>query len=933
MTRHLLLILILCLPVPLHAATNMRDAPTPTVENAIDAARSHSGQIGSSGAISGKLFGPATSDSAKFSTFDGKKEFSGAIMCGGQAPVMELTAFPVGSLSGIGELNIRVRIDTNMDGTMDLVKTVNNVGGMCSNGYVRDCNPSGSWKDCKFCQWVLDGNELKEKCEFARPGYNTAYGMKGCFCFNASCGAPAASIIESILSNAGNGILNLLTAQNNLVAVTGTEYLASELRLNFMGSKVANCSAIGQGDEKIAKLRGLYGQFDFPAQDALSAAEADRNNPYNAVASTFGNEQFQTLSCTQEASITREFSYVDRPAPIRFGVGINKDSGTCYQYSDSGCSAALSKKASLADCAAHISGNRLDYLCGNFTRNGVFNTMSGISDVVAASGIGRYSSCSGAGNVEEQEWQANCWGGKQDDVFHCHSPSMGLEGETVKNDPFRPALYQGCDTVRGARDNCATMESRRARGECELKDEIIDGVYSVKDGATTGLTSGRQCRTFTGKNRNLTVCEPFWKKERVYKCRVKNLDLNFDKVKERSNYIGGNIGFDFSSSTWRAQPDVVWNAYGEKVHTVYDSNIQFQQTADSCMPACRVATRGVLADAANPLKAPEIIKTCAKQKSGSWNCPLESGETAVTGCQCLDMNAFIQGISAMQVIGKASQDMICSSGENVGICEPSEEEKKPRVVCYTGLGDINDPTSLDKGGIKDCAPKLWQGTGIANQNHEVTATSGYHCFARVPSYPEDDHFHNDLGPLTPISVWFDPVDAWARPLIADLLARDPAFIPDPGPECPCDRNGPKTSADGVTTTCSWTSQLSVANVNRRDILGLAPESSEPFGRIEYAFSASGIWGGSNTASCARAEPPYVEISPMQGSCNRVDVPIQGSCSGQGESICSSSCYLNNKWSSNCKYGELPCVCTRDGHAHGSISIYGASSFYERRPKV
>jgi hypothetical protein len=252
-------------------------SPPLTLDQALEAAKQHKNSIKNSDAINDKIFRPAMSSDQDFVTFDGKTSFKANLVCQSDAPVVQVKAFPVGNLQSVGELNIRVEYDKDLDGVLEGSITINNVGGMCGNGFVKNCSPSGSWRGCRFCQWTLDSGVLKEKCDLGNAAQAAPIGpqgMKGCFCFNASCGAPVMSMLENILSFAASGILNVLREQNNTMVVTKSDYSPEAFSLSYMGAKVAGCKEAGN-NATIAGLTGLMGKFDFPGAEALAKAEAD----------------------------------------------------------------------------------------------------------------------------------------------------------------------------------------------------------------------------------------------------------------------------------------------------------------------------------------------------------------------------------------------------------------------------------------------------------------------------------------------------------------------------------------------------------------------------------------------------------------------------------------------------------------------------------
>ena len=83
----------------------------------------------------------------------------------------------------------------------------------------------------------------------------------------------------------------------------------------------------------------------------------------------------------------------------------------------------------------------------------------------------------------------------QECQFTCYSSSMGPgDGSTINNsNPYHPELYQGCHFVKDPQNGCTAMENNP---DCTLMDEEIDGVYTVRNGVSTGLSPLPSCRTF-----------------------------------------------------------------------------------------------------------------------------------------------------------------------------------------------------------------------------------------------------------------------------------------------------------------------------------------------------------------------------------------------------------------------------------------------------
>lgn len=205
-----------------------RASPATDLDSSLEYIKEHKAQLKSGDAVNDRLFQPALSTDKEFVTFDGSTTFKANLMCASEAPVVRVTAFPVGNLGSVGELNIRIEYDRDLDGTLEGSVTLNNVAGMCGNGLIMECSPSGSWRNCRYCRWSMDGGPLQAQCDYGGSGGTQTpigpQGLRGCFCFNGSCGSPVLSMLENILSFAATGVLNLLRAENPTLVISKTDY-------------------------------------------------------------------------------------------------------------------------------------------------------------------------------------------------------------------------------------------------------------------------------------------------------------------------------------------------------------------------------------------------------------------------------------------------------------------------------------------------------------------------------------------------------------------------------------------------------------------------------------------------------------------------------------------------------------------------------------
>ncbi len=848
----------------------MAASPPLTLDQALDAAKQHKSGIKDSAAINDKLFRPAMSNNVDFVTFDGATSFKANLVCQSDAPVVRVT--PVGNLQSVGELNLKVEYDQDLDGVLEGSLTINNVGGMCGNGFVKNCSPSGSWRKCRFCQWTLDNGVLKEKCDLgtaAQAAPIGPQGMRGCFCFNASCGAPVMAMLENILSFAAAGVLDQLRQQNNTMVVTKSDYKPETLSLSYMGAKVSDCEETGN-DASIAGLTGLMGKFDFPGGKALAEAEADPNHPYNSVVAQYGDDAGTFSKCIIEAKVGIENRRVEREVLLNFGIGVDSDGGSkqCYWFRGGYCGTVFGETRYIDVCIGRIIPAALTSLCNQFIVNaGLLHELTGVRDYRATSGLGNYIGCYGSeNNRADQLWEVKCRGKRQEDVFICKSPSMGEAGKTIKNDPYNAALWQGCDEILEAENSCKQLEARRVAGECSLQSEVVDGVFTFREGASTGLQPAMSCRNTSGQKRNVTVCEPFWRKERIYRCIGPKTD--WSDIKERAKYIGGNIAYDEGSAKWTGQGDLVRDEQGNRVTKVFDPNLAFMKNGQSCIPACRVSVPakvtdlfipgqgklaadgsyhmpydGELSYTLNRNTVTHSVRECESGKAGKYSCPLLPGETMVAGCECFDKGAFGQAVSSLAAIDLAATNMICSTGNDVGVCtvEDAGGTSEAQVMCGDfRVGPGGSLTAASDKDLKPCTPKLWKGGAVANQTHVVTVTDQYRCNVSAPALPEDDHFDNDLGSLIPQPAWFDSGAQSALAAITAALRTDPDMIPDPEPGCEC-----------AGAQCSWNSQVDASAITRDNALSMKADHVEPFGAVYLNLVQTGFWEGTRAGKAFR----------------------------------------------------------------------------------
>jgi hypothetical protein len=880
-----------------------------TVEGALDAARNVRSQVDGKEKLNSRLNVPATSDTIQMETFGTHEKFDATIMCPGAGPVISVQMLPEDSLAGSGEVKLIGSYDLNQDGNFDQTVQARHVGGICGDGFIANCSPRGSFNDCEYYKWMYEDGMIvaKNKIQVSEdePLRDVVLvDLHGCFCFNRSCSNAILGNVDQVLTYFASGIKDIMRQNNQDFVITKVDLNPAMMTLDYIGANISDCNtnldSVSQ-DKTVQELSSLDSSLGFGEESAVELALSDLGDPFTVLSNSVGQTHV-TRQCTIEADVSTTGEMVNvvrKMEDINFYVAQDEhESEVCFSVTPQNSLIEAYGNMGWEECVARQIPSELDNICLHASA-GYFSQIIETENEEALSGYisvwgQRHPLCGSMGIADcaFQRWKVDCKGIHATDSFQCYSPSMSLEnGETIYNDPFNEHLYQGCTIVKPPKNNCVALE---ANPDCELKDEIIDGVQTVKDGVRTNLNPMRSCRTFSGVDRAITVCETGWETTRTYTC-VTDSNFDFSKEMERADHIDQNLVYNKNSGDWSSQGDIRFDENGVRTEVVFDPDLQFNTKMESCEPACLVSydapNTGITLDGeeivtSNATK--EIYESRLCEKTGnSYVCPRKSGERLETGCTCFDENAFVEAIAELTTIKESSLDMICSSGEKQGVCNPDDEGVETKFVACVANPHVDEQGEF-QGDYLECLPQMWwRKSPLQNQRHRIYATEDYHCQAEFPGFAknQEDYFDNDLGALIPESLWFNFPVNWAKPLIVEHLETDPNFIPDPGPECPCIGSDSNTSthSDEINTyECKWTTQTSVDHINRRDVLALEHESENPFGRVELFFRNTGSWdvnisGICNLVESAVRECARVNTEKYYCAGNGVNYPNQDAC--------------------------------------------------------
>jgi hypothetical protein len=734
--------------------------------------------------INERLYNPAMEEKNKFVTMDGSQVFTSPFLCQGEIEIVQVGAESASN----GELNISISYDAIGAGTLNAHLVIPNVGGACYGGAVYDCQPAGSWTDCKYGAMEFNYSTLNIKPEYDSGEPRPAVGLQGCFCFSDHCGGTTEAYMQNILSHIGQWVADQIAANRGFV-LSGSEYLPEKKMTRWFAGDMSNC-----GTDALQGLTSQYGKLEMDFQGTLLAQEED--SPWDLLSQKMEISSSQFV-CVQQAKISSEWTNVQRVMPTEFGITWDEtgytDGGSpqCAWFDEKNrtCGEYFGEPKSWQKCMEQFANNRGLICYSKWVKNGYFTSIVDVRNVEARSEIHLINdygmNCYGAGDDPDpaQLFRMDCVGIKLTDKFICYSPSKGKNGEVIYNEPYDPAKYEGCDEIRQPENSCAQFE---AREDCKLIKEETDGVITISNGALTTIRSQTTCRTIKGVSETRVVCEPWWKKVRTYDCS--DILSDWEKEKERVAHITQNIQIDdnkylMSYGDWLCGKDEVCNSQ------VVDVNFQFDQANRSCIPACVIQTevqnyelivpagQGKLATDGNyhveepePSVVPTGTRTILETKDCAFDeekyiCPIPEGWAMRSQCSCADGESFLNAITALEVINQTSKDFICSTGQEYGVCSAEDENLYTTpVVC----GNLDSSTPLKEGvNYWQCQPKLWRGDEIAAQNHVLTVDFEYSCI--LDSVDDPVKTDLNLGPLTPEQGWFQAPLVWARGEIIEYL--------------------------------------------------------------------------------------------------------------------------------------------------------------------
>ncbi|MGB9811630.1 MAG: hypothetical protein ACPLSN_08010, partial [Dictyoglomus turgidum] len=595
-------------------------------------------------------------------TIDLSKSGQAQIACPGSKEFLTVLIQP----KGTGDFDAQVYWDSNMDGKLDHSTTISGISGICANGYIV-CDP-GTWNNCR--NYLIKYNDNSKQLYFPSVGL---YDLSGCSCINNSCGNNLVwTNLGYVLKLFGGAVAQAFENANPRYAISSSTIDGTAIY--FYGQEAQNCS-IASSRGGIAYPEQYYNSTNATSlqasveQQTLSQ-QSDPQSYYNLMVQANSAQQAIVQSCSIQRNAWEEkLDLYDIISPVSGNGGTVRPCGDrCIQvvlgwegdnYWCGRCNLyelyydLMVKRPDLIESATLIYAAWDDWMQfwfnGQLIWNGPYGNWTSPTDYPP----GRCelsTSWSQTLNVDATSFFA---GIAPNTILRTKTrvavsgcgEGFGLVNITVK---------KYCEIKFNITDTCGQFEQDPT---CSLKDEIVDGVYTVRDGIRTGFNPLPICKSFC----NEPYCPEFWRKERTYICTSY---ANMEDAKKRLASVVPSTQYDNSKLTFT---DVRYEGGSWKTYPGQTFFVQGGTPGSDCEEACRVRVRvenTQIGSSGNPVSRGQsnitqdyvyYYRTCEDHI-----CPTNPGEEVDIPCTCTQ--DFGSASTVMQTLRMAGQDIICSSG-------------------------------------------------------------------------------------------------------------------------------------------------------------------------------------------------------------------------------------------------------------------------------
>ncbi len=548
--------------------------------------------------------------------------FNSQVSCPASSAFLQVFIHP----NGNNDLDlVTIQQDTTFSGKNNYTYQVPViVSGVCANGII-SCDP-GTWGNCKYYAWVADPVSYKASIQQVNPT-----NLGGCYCINNSCGNNlAVNDMAQILNNLGGGMAGAVQATNTHFAISNSSINGPVIY--FYGQDASGCTTVGGGYPGSTNPQSYYTASSLISGDTQTLVQNEAptsTSMYSLLTNPLlkSSNAASVLNC----SITRTESVAqDQVACITSSsypkqiFKVYRSDGEAAQWNQIGTTSTYTLEGGA--CIGMI----LD----------ITAVQNNVEGCIYSSGCNECPT-----GIVSVVYDGTC---------PLAAPNSGCDN-TVSAFNIFPTC-NGDSLALTTDDTCASVSS-----SCSLVNEVVDGVSTVTNYVSTGLSPIQSCRTFDGTFSH-NVCEEWWQKNRTYICPTTSA-YDFTDTGKRVAYIQGSVEANGSNYVYN---DETLGATGNWITT--SNNPLDMQSLDSygdCEQACEVKAPITNTEAGINMNVSQTnvttqtfnfyYRTCT-----GLSCPTNAGETIVQNCQCIDQ--FANAASVMQTLRMSGQDLVCSSG-------------------------------------------------------------------------------------------------------------------------------------------------------------------------------------------------------------------------------------------------------------------------------
>ncbi len=618
-------------------------------------AQSVLGKWGTPDALQQNAMTPMAS-STQMSSIDGSKSFGTAMSCPGAKQFLKVTLVP----NGTGDIDsMPISLDTNLDGTPDQNTVLPGpFAALCDNGMVQ-CS-AGTMNSCTYKRWEATPTGITLNPNNPSSSPNTIKDMGACYCFNNSCGnGLMLRNAEKILNDVGAGIALALQKSTPRFAMSSSKMVDST-SAEFYG-QVSGCGVDQRPEQYYNNTGALQAQG--------VANSSDPNSTYNKIL-TSNNAQGHGVtaqSCQVNRNITMAGYWNDDVFGVGFsGPGNVTSCGTGCQllqvgdgtkWRDGNCgyhiytATVTLHHPELISSATLVQATFDDWqrvkMNGNIVWNYDPSWTADASHCGENGNRGTYHP-----NVDVTSWFANTPAGSDLQVrVDTANADVGL-GYAIVQINYKQDCQLASETVD---DGCSAQENN---AQCSLRDETVDSTQTIVGYTRTGLTPLPITKDVSLGACHQTYTRDYFQKQRTYTCPASPSPYNMDAATKR--YDSVHHSFDPSTGNFTD------TTYQNGTYTSTPQQLKGLPPPDpkaACPMMCKTQKPrpGIAVGEPGPVNqlnpnGPANDYTY-RECDESNNCPLQAGETMVSGCACRDN--FGEAAAAMQTIRQVAEDSLC----------------------------------------------------------------------------------------------------------------------------------------------------------------------------------------------------------------------------------------------------------------------------------